>query len=177
MFPCPRCGRQVQCDTGYAGTQINCPACHQAIVVPRLPQVAAAPSAPFKSKAWRNVLITCGVVIVLAGLIIGGLFVYNRGPYYVVSGAGSATANGKYHLMDPSPTQGFWGGREGTVWVNDKRTAYLGINQQCYIWVNDHSANPAAAQALYMIYSTNPTDRPWNVNAGKAPAPTVTYHP
>ena len=34
-FFCPRCGKHIQCDTGYAGSQINCPGCGQTILVPR----------------------------------------------------------------------------------------------------------------------------------------------
>ena len=44
-FSCPQCGQHIQCDTGYFGVQINCPACQQAIVVPQAPRFAAAPSA------------------------------------------------------------------------------------------------------------------------------------
>src|ERR1039458_331452 len=45
-FACPQCGQPIQCDTGYAGAQINCPSCQQSIVVPQAPRFAAAPSAP-----------------------------------------------------------------------------------------------------------------------------------
>jgi len=44
-FSCPQCGQHIQCDTGYSGTQINCPSCQQAIVVPQAPRFAAAPTA------------------------------------------------------------------------------------------------------------------------------------
>ena len=77
-FSCPRCGQQIQCDAGYAGTQINCPACQQSIVVPHSSQAATAPVAPAKSKALRNILITGGLAIVLAGLVIGGWFGYSK---------------------------------------------------------------------------------------------------
>jgi hypothetical protein len=43
-FSCPQCGQHIQCDSGYSGVQINCPACQQAIVVPQAPRSAAAPS-------------------------------------------------------------------------------------------------------------------------------------
>ncbi len=33
-FSCPACGQNISGDTAYAGTEINCPACHAAIVVP-----------------------------------------------------------------------------------------------------------------------------------------------
>jgi hypothetical protein len=70
-FFCPQCGRQIQCDPGYAGTQINCPGCQQPITVP-------PPTSPAKSKAWRIVLITGGLAIVLAGLLIGGWVGYSK---------------------------------------------------------------------------------------------------
>lgn len=41
-FSCPQCGQHIQCDTGYAGSQINCPSCQKAILVPQSPQSAAA---------------------------------------------------------------------------------------------------------------------------------------
>ncbi len=44
-FSCPQCGQHIQCDTGYAGAQINCPSCQQSIVVPQAPHSAAAPPA------------------------------------------------------------------------------------------------------------------------------------
>ena len=69
-FPCPQCGQQIQCDTGYAGTQINCPACQQVIVAPR---PAAA-----KSQTLRNVLAVAAVVIVLVGLGLAGWFGYSK---------------------------------------------------------------------------------------------------
>jgi hypothetical protein len=117
------------------------------------------------------------IVIAIFFSCLGFAHKRHSGPYFLVSGAGSPAANGKYRVMDPQPTQGFWGGTEGIVCVNDKNTAYLGIDHECYIWANDHSENPAAAESLYMIYSTNPTDGPWNVNVGRSPAPTVTFHP
>ena len=45
-FSCPKCGQHIQCDADYAGAQINCPTCQQAIVVPQAPRFAAAPIPP-----------------------------------------------------------------------------------------------------------------------------------
>jgi DNA-directed RNA polymerase subunit RPC12/RpoP len=76
-FPCPRCGQQIQCDTGYAGTQINCPACQQPIAVPQVPRsgaLAAQPAVPAKSRTLQNVLVITAAVLVLAGLVIGGWY-------------------------------------------------------------------------------------------------------
>jgi DNA-directed RNA polymerase subunit RPC12/RpoP len=114
-FFCPQCGRQIQCDTGYAGTQINCPACQQAIVVPQAaavapppPSMAAPVPAPAKSPAQRNALVIAAAVVVLAGL---GWFGYsmltrNRLPTGLVglwSGEGSgknSAASGTAILTD-----------------------------------------------------------------------------
>jgi len=80
-FFCPQCGQQVQCDTGYSGTQINCPACHQVIVVPQAPHSglsAAPPLVPAKTRTWRNVLVIVTSVMVLAALVTAGWFGYAK---------------------------------------------------------------------------------------------------
>ena len=77
-FFCPQCGQQVQCDTGYSGTQINCPACKQTIVVPQAPGSTAQPPVPAKSHLWRNVLVVAASVVVLAGLVTTGWFGYSK---------------------------------------------------------------------------------------------------
>jgi DNA-directed RNA polymerase subunit RPC12/RpoP len=41
-FPCPQCGQHISCGETWAGRQIECPACHNRIVVPQV----QAPSAP-----------------------------------------------------------------------------------------------------------------------------------
>jgi outer membrane lipoprotein-sorting protein len=52
-FSCPQCGQRIQCDTGYAGAQINCPSCQQSIVVPQAPRFAAAPPAAAPRPAYE----------------------------------------------------------------------------------------------------------------------------
>jgi DNA-directed RNA polymerase subunit RPC12/RpoP len=96
-YPCPRCGQNIQCDTGYAGTQINCPACQQPIVVPQAtavppppPRPAApamgrkfsGPPAAAKTRQSRNVLVIVATLVVLAGLAVGGWFVYSKIKYH-----------------------------------------------------------------------------------------------
>ncbi len=70
-FFCPRCGRQIQCDTGYAGTQINCPACQQAIAVPQAEGAAVGPTNGLERQTLKNILVVAVALAVLAGLVIG----------------------------------------------------------------------------------------------------------
>jgi hypothetical protein len=75
-FACPQCGQNIQCDTGYSGMQIDCPACQQAIVVPQAPR-ASAPVPP-KSRMLKKVLVIVASGLVLAGLVIGGWYGYSK---------------------------------------------------------------------------------------------------
>jgi hypothetical protein len=74
QFYCPLCGGHIQCDTGYSGTQINCPVCQQTISVPQASRVEAAAPAAAKSQTLRNVLVLVAAVMVLAGLVVVGWF-------------------------------------------------------------------------------------------------------
>ena len=100
-FFCPQCGQHVQCDTGHAGMQINCPACHQAIVVPQPPQSGVA-SRPFpaKSRTFRNFLVIAAAAVVLAGIGLGGWFGYSM---FKIHQAGSNMV-GWWKLDDGSGT-------------------------------------------------------------------------
>jgi hypothetical protein len=41
-FSCPQCGQKIQCDAGFVGLEITCPACRRQIIAPRVP--AAVPA-------------------------------------------------------------------------------------------------------------------------------------
>jgi len=79
-FFCPQCGQQIQCDTGYSGTQIDCPICKQSIVVPQPPRAASAarPPVAVNSRTLRNVLVITAAVVVLAGLAIVGWYAWSK---------------------------------------------------------------------------------------------------
>ncbi|HEY5233306.1 MAG TPA: LamG domain-containing protein [Verrucomicrobiae bacterium] len=119
-FSCPQCGQNIQCGTGYAGTQINCPTCQKPIVVPPAmpvpPQTAPSPAirrgtpvlaagqqssgAPVraKSRKMRNILLIAAAVVVLAVLVIGGWYGYSKIRMHMAAG----------HL--PSGVVAFWSG-------------------------------------------------------------------
>jgi hypothetical protein len=79
-FFCPQCGQHIQCDTSYSGTQIDCPICKQAIVVPQAPRAASAarPTVAAQSRTLRNVLVIAAAVVVLAGLGFVGWYGYSK---------------------------------------------------------------------------------------------------
>src|ERR1700722_7806423 len=107
-FSCPHCDQHILVPEGYAGVQINCPACLKLIVVPETPGApkppappaglgiqrtaaqssAAAPAtrtaynpAPAQktgSGAMKTVLIISAVIIALAVLGWGGWIGYSK---------------------------------------------------------------------------------------------------
>jgi hypothetical protein len=45
-FACPHCQQHIQAESGYAGLQINCPACHGSLLVPGTPAAPPPPPPP-----------------------------------------------------------------------------------------------------------------------------------
>src|SRR5258707_7470017 len=56
-FSCPHCQQHIQADSGYAGMQINCPACNGGLVVPG----TAIPPAPAMAPAPAPVPVPVSV--------------------------------------------------------------------------------------------------------------------
>ena len=78
---CPQCGRQIQCHAGYAGKQINCPACHQPIVAPQMDysgNAAAQPPVAAQMRTRRIIPVITGSVIVFGALLIASWFGYSE---------------------------------------------------------------------------------------------------
>jgi DNA-directed RNA polymerase subunit RPC12/RpoP len=79
-FICPQCKQHIQCDSSYVGSQINCPACRQAIIVPPAPPMVAAPgerTIQIKASALRK-----AALVGLGGLLAAGIaavIIYNMG--------------------------------------------------------------------------------------------------
>src|ERR1035437_6686026 len=96
IFPCPQCGKDIQCDESYSGMQINCPICQSPIVVPQLSapptpapmrpsamigsagRTAYQPPPAKKSGALRTTLIITAIVVVCAALGGGGWDFYSK---------------------------------------------------------------------------------------------------
>jgi hypothetical protein len=70
-FFCPNCAQQIQCDKGYVGSQINCPACKQTIDVPRLGGSSDG-KPPVQPK--RNLTVIIAMAILLVIVMGVGLF-------------------------------------------------------------------------------------------------------
>ena len=75
-FVCPHCGRHIQCDTGYSGSEINCPACQQPITVPRPTSASIPISAPQSQNKFPAVPIAITVTVI--AVLIAGLLPYWR---------------------------------------------------------------------------------------------------
>ncbi|HEX9046684.1 MAG TPA: hypothetical protein VF988_06640 [Verrucomicrobiae bacterium] len=78
---CPKCGKQILCDTQYAGQRVACPICMQEIVMPTpaeqrdRPASAPSPTSPpiSRSPAGRKkyLLAAVPVTLVVASLVVG----------------------------------------------------------------------------------------------------------
>lgn len=89
-FFCPLCGKQIQCDTSYGGSQINCPACQQPITVPTASnptstptmQAGTAPAGKPVDWAKRKIMAGAAAIVILFALIAlaAWFFVFNALP-------------------------------------------------------------------------------------------------
>jgi DNA-directed RNA polymerase subunit RPC12/RpoP len=79
-FTCPQCKQHIQCDSSYVGSQINCPACRQAIIVPPAPPMVAAPGErtfQIKASALRKTaLVGLGTLLAVG---IAAVVIYYTG--------------------------------------------------------------------------------------------------
>ena len=70
-FTCPQCKQHIQCDSGYVGSQINCPACQQAIIVPPQPPTVVPPgerTIQIKVSLLRKMALVFAGVLLTAGI-------------------------------------------------------------------------------------------------------------
>jgi len=99
-FTCPQCGKGIQCDARYAGSQINCPNCQQPVVVPSASLSAATPGREviqIKKSTIRNILAVAAAIIVVAGLAAVGWHFWSGNPRL----AGDWKMGGPYDVGKP----------------------------------------------------------------------------
>jgi hypothetical protein len=144
-FSCPQCSQHIQCDTSYAGMQIDCPVCKNSIIVPPPPRAAAprvasaaAPVTAKKSRVLQKTLYVVATVIILAALVIGGWYGYSKFKFghlppgsvavWSVEGNGVDPAGG--HNGEVMPGVGFEPGKGG-------RAFHFTGNDNSYVKVPD----------------------------------------
>jgi hypothetical protein len=79
-FPCPQCRQNIQCDSGYTGSKINCPACQQSIVVPRPPSAVPPGERTIQFKVStlkKAAIITVSVLLVAVSAVVANA-VFNK---------------------------------------------------------------------------------------------------
>jgi hypothetical protein len=151
-FFCPHCGKQIQCDTSYCGSEISCPACQQPMTVPHPTSDSMRVSTPQTQKTYPAARIAITVTVI--AVLIAGLFLYWR------SQAGGLAAswswNGKAHhdgtvVGKISYKEGMAGrafsfdGKSGYVLIPDSPAldAFSNcITVEAWIKVNRLAANP-----------------------------------
>lgn len=82
-FFCPQCRQKIQCDAVYAGSQINCPACQQTILVPASnSQVfVVLPSErviQIKVSILKKAAIIAASILLVAGLAFAANALFNK---------------------------------------------------------------------------------------------------
>ena len=131
-FFCPRCGQTIQCDTGYCGSQINCPACKQTIDVP---QSGGLPGGKPSVRARGKMPIIIGAIVLFAIVAGAGLFLFLK-PHGKPAGLAAwwpAEGNAKdrigHHNGAMINGAGYDDGKVGQAFLFDGKNQYVKISQ------------------------------------------------
>jgi hypothetical protein len=128
QFSCPKCKKRIQCDSTYVGSQINCPICQQAIIVP--PVQSSAAVLEVKISTVRTVAIVGVSILALVGIVM--LAVHFLGPKTVtfrayVDGTDVVKISGRKlwieHQTWQRPAKIFINGKIWNFAWNDKMSA------------------------------------------------------
>jgi hypothetical protein len=136
-FPCPQCKQCIQCDASYVGSQINCPACQKAVIVPPIPPPAAAGTGErtvqTKMSTLRTVALLGGGVLAAVGILALTIHLL-AGPKTVtfkafVDGVDVVKLSGKNlwieHLYDQLPSRMSINGKKwNPVWDKNSSANY-----------------------------------------------------
>src|SRR5208282_5939304 len=133
-FPCPQCKQRIQSDASYVGSQINCPICQRAIIVPSIPPPTAAGTGErviqTKTSTLRAIAMLGAGILLAGGIILLAVHLL-AGPKTVtfkafVDGVDVVKLSGKNlwieHLYDQLPSRMSINGKKwNPVW--DKNTS------------------------------------------------------
>lgn len=122
-FFCSWCGKSIQCDVRYAGSQINCPNCQQLVGVPSITLPVATPSREviqIKKSTIRNILAVAAAIIVVAGLAAVGWHFWSGNSRL----AGDWKMGGPYNVG--MPCQVLQAG-DGLTFVNENGVRFSGV--------------------------------------------------
>lgn len=136
-FSCPQCKQRIQCDASYVGSQINCPVCQKAVIVPPIPPPTADGTGErviqIKTSTLRAVAML-GASVLLAGGIILLAIHFLAGPKTVtfkvfVDGVDVVKLSGKNlwieHQVDQPPVKISINGKKwNPVWDGNTSADY-----------------------------------------------------
>jgi len=72
-FSCPLCKQLIECDTGYAGSRINCPSCQKSVVVPPPNAPAGEPMLQIKTSTLKKAGAISLCALFLVGVAAAGI--------------------------------------------------------------------------------------------------------
>jgi hypothetical protein len=187
-FSCPQCGQLIQCGTSYAGTQINCPVCQQVIVAPQ-PVLSGTvpPPVAVRPALLRNILFSIGILLLLAGLVVGGWYgfskikIYQHGQFppglvalWSGEGGGNDLVGGNNAMLtDISFAAGKVGqafsfnGSTSTIKIPASASLDIGIGDGFTImaWIK-----PSDVNGIHPLLIFQTDGRPFNINIGIRPS-------
>lgn len=130
QFNCPQCQQKIHCDSSSAGSQVNCPACNLAVVVPN---VAPAPAVQIKISTLRTIAFSAAGILAIAAVVMLVIH-FSAGPRTVtfkafVDGVDTVNLSGKNlwieHLHDQLPNRILIDGKKwNPVWDKDTSASY-----------------------------------------------------
>jgi DNA-directed RNA polymerase subunit RPC12/RpoP len=166
-FTCPQCKQHIACDTTYVGSQINCPACRQAIIVPPMPPAVASPgerTIQIKVSTLRTVaLVGLCVLLAVGGATIAFCFLGNT----------VKTISTEWSVLDGNDDQwSFTGGKihahstEGQSILASKKE-YGAVTYSAIVSTTNREATLAirlqdAGNGYLILFAPARTPCPWN---------------
>jgi hypothetical protein len=143
QFRCPRCKKQIQCDTSYIGANILCPICQQSVAVPPAKVSTGEKMIEVKvSTLKRTTIISLAVILVVALAAFG---------FHFFTGLRSVTFRAYVDGTDVVKLSG------GQLWVE-----HLQWQKPDQMSINGKSWNPIWNDNTTAAYSLSHAFKPGN---------------